>query len=57
VSEAQVNGAKKAPHSSSINQYKGFRVFPAFVGTGQHSGKLANNFGLTTQLLDLRHIR
>jgi len=56
-SEAQVNGAKKAPHSSSINQYKGFRVFPAFVGTGQHSGKLANNFGLTTQLLDLRHVR
>jgi peptidoglycan-associated lipoprotein len=52
-----VNGAKKAPHSSSINQYKGFQVFPAFVGTGQHSGKLANNFSLTTQLLDLRHVR
>jgi len=46
--------AKKAPHSSVINHYKGFRVFAAFVGSGQHSGKAANNFGLTTQLLDLR---
>jgi hypothetical protein len=52
-----VKGAKKAPHSSSINQYNGFQVFPAFVGTGQHSGKLANNFGLTTQLLDLHPVR
>jgi hypothetical protein len=43
-------GAKKAPHSSSINRYKGFRVSAAFVGSGQHSGKLADNFGLTTQL-------